>query len=279
MSAITQAFARAHAAGRAAFIPYLTGGYPDQELSLELGLALGRAGADLLEIGIPFSDPMADGPVIQKTSQAALEAGATPAGVLALAARIRNAGGPPVVIMSSYTPIRHRGLAEFAADAAAAGVAGVVVPDLPPRGGRPLAKAALAQGLDSIAMAPPPPRRSACPDPGRLPGLFVSSCPDRSDRGQSAPARRLPGGHRGLRARAALPVAVGFGVAGPKQARALAGGGRRGDRGHRPHAGAGRGPSPREGLAAAVGLAGEIAAAISRPPRASCPRGHSAGRE
>lgn len=116
---------------RAALITYATGFFPDREGSAAIIRAMLEGGADAVEIGLPFSDPVMDGPVIQGTSGAALQAGSTTAGILEVASAVRCSTDKPVLIMSYYNPVFHYGLASFASDAMAAGVDGVVIPDLP----------------------------------------------------------------------------------------------------------------------------------------------------
>src|ERR1700716_2681715 len=121
---------RLRAAGDVKLIPYLMAGYPDREGSIAQGLAYARAGAAAIEVGIPFSDPLADGPAVQRARQAALEGGMTGAGAPRGAAEIA-AGGAPVVLMTYVNPVLAYDQRRFAADAAEAGVAGVIVPDVP----------------------------------------------------------------------------------------------------------------------------------------------------
>ena len=129
---IAAAFARAKAAGRVALLPYVMAGYPDVTASEALAVALGEAGADLLELGVPFSDPMADGATIQVASHHALEGGMTPEGALALAGRIHARIATPLLLMTYYNPIFSAGIMSFCERAAQVGIVGLIVPDLPP---------------------------------------------------------------------------------------------------------------------------------------------------
>ena len=115
--------------GRAALMPYLMGGYPDAATALEIGRAYARSGADLVELGVPFSDPLADGPVIQEAGAQALEAGATPESVLETAAALSDE--VPVVLMTYSNLVLAQGIGQFVAGLAAASVSGLIVPDLP----------------------------------------------------------------------------------------------------------------------------------------------------
>ena len=130
---IANAFAAARAEGRAALMPYFTLGYPDADTSEAVIRAMAAAGADLIELGVPFSDPLADGPTIQRSTQVALEGGMTVARCLALTRRLREAGVSQALLLMGYVnPIIAYGAARFVADAAAAGADGLIVPDLPP---------------------------------------------------------------------------------------------------------------------------------------------------
>ena len=135
-------------------IPYLMAGYPDRPGSAELGRRYAAAGAAAIEIGIPFSDPLADGPTIQRAGQAALEGGITVAGALEVAAEVAREG-VPVVLMTYVNPVLAYDPARFAADAAAAGVAGVIVPDLPPEEAAPVTGPLRRAGVDTVFLAAP----------------------------------------------------------------------------------------------------------------------------
>src|SRR5262249_51886643 len=139
---IADAFARAHSERRVALIPYVMAGYPDLATSEALAVALCEAGADVLELGVPFSDPLADGATIQHAPQRALELGMTPAATLDLAAHITAQVSTPIVLMGYYNPIYRFGLEDYCARAAEAHVAGLIVPDLPPEEAAPLQEVA-----------------------------------------------------------------------------------------------------------------------------------------
>src|SRR6185437_2145055 len=152
---IAAAFARARAERRVALIPYVMAGYPDEASSEAIAVALGQAGADVIELGVPFTDPLADGATIQHASQRALEQGMSARRALALAGRIHAQIVTPLVLMGYYNPILNIGLGRFCADAASAGVAGLIVPDLPPEESEPLRSAAAAHSIELIFLVTP----------------------------------------------------------------------------------------------------------------------------
>jgi len=153
---IAAMFARARREGRAAFLPYYPAGYPDYETSLDAIAALAAAGADGFEIGLPFSDPLADGPTIQAATQIALENGITVGrGLEALRALRARDVTQPLLLMGYLNPLLSYGLERFARDARSAGAAGVIVPDLPPEEAGPLAEACAREGLALIFFLAP----------------------------------------------------------------------------------------------------------------------------
>ena len=153
---IRDAFARAQSEGRAALAPYLAIGHPSPAATLDLIPAVARAGADLMELGIPFSDPLADGPVIQMATQRALAQGMTVAGCLETVHALRARGVTiPLVFMGYYNPLLTYGLERFCRDAAVAGVDGLIVPDLPPEEGETIEKFCAAQGLALVYLLAP----------------------------------------------------------------------------------------------------------------------------
>lgn len=156
MSRIQQTFARLQAQGRKALIPFITAGDPGRAWTVPLMHQLVEAGADLIELGIPFSDPMADGPAIQAATERALAAGMTLTGVLELVAEFRTTNTEtPVILMGYLNPVEHMGYARFAAAAAAAGVDGVLTVDLPPEEADSLLPELKHHDLDSIFLLAP----------------------------------------------------------------------------------------------------------------------------
>jgi tryptophan synthase alpha chain len=221
---IARRFAALKAAGRAGLIPYLTCGDPDAETFARLLAALPEAGADLIEVGMPFSDPMADGPAIQAASQRALSAGMTLAKTLDIlrAFRARDTA-TPIVLMGYYNPIHHYGVPRFLADAKAAGADGLIVVDMPPEHDGELCLPALAAGLDFIRLATP------TTDDRRLPAVlahtagFIYYVAIAGITGtKSADADAVASAVARLKRHSTLPVAAGFGIRTPDQAAAVA---------------------------------------------------------
>ena len=220
---IEEGLRRARAAGRAALIPFLTGGDPDAGTTEALVRELARQGADIVELGIPFSDPLADGPTIQRASQRALAGGFSLRRALEVTAEIRRATAVPLVFMSYVNPILSFGVPGFAAAAAGAGADGVIVPDLPPEEADELCGACQRHGLATIFLVSPttaPPRISLICARSRGYVYYVSL------RGVTGVRAALPGdlaaGIARVRAATQLPVAVGFGIATPDHVAAVA---------------------------------------------------------
>jgi tryptophan synthase alpha chain len=219
MSRIAGVFERATAAGRAAFIPYLTAGDPDLATTRDCVLAAVDAGADLLELGVPFSDPMADGPVIQRSSGRALQAGTSLRRVLELVSDLRARVATPIVLFGYYNPFFQYGLEALARDAAAVGVDGMLCVDAPPEEAGELRATERTAGIDLIALlAPTTPlarvRMIARTASGFL--YFVSVLGVTGGRDQLPP--ELPEMVARVRRVTSLPIGVGFGVQTPAQA-------------------------------------------------------------
>ncbi|WP_371348401.1 tryptophan synthase subunit alpha [Ancylobacter sp. IITR112] len=212
------------AEGRAALVTFVTAGDPDHDTSLALLKALPAAGADIIELGVPFTDPMADGPAIQAAGLRALAAGQTLAKTLAMVKSFREGDDTtPVVLMGYYNPVYVYGVERFLADAKAAGVDGLVMVDLPPEEDGELCLPALAAGLDFIRLATP------TTDDKRLPAVLANTAGFVyyvSITGITGAAQADPDAVGRAVARikrhTALPVAVGFGVKTPESAAAIA---------------------------------------------------------
>jgi len=224
VSRIERRYAALRQEGRAGLVTYLTAGDPDPDTSTRLFASLPAAGADLIEIGMPFSDPMADGPVIQEAGQRALKQGMTLRRTLALVRELRRADdATPIVLMGYYNPIYRYGAERFAEDAASAGVDGVIVVDLPPEEDAELTAPARAAGLDFVRLATP------TSDDRRLPAIvehasgFIYYVAVAGITGtRSADAAEVAAAVSRLRRFTELPIAVGFGIRTPEQAAAVA---------------------------------------------------------
>ena len=217
---ISTAFDAARAEGRPALMPYYTLGYPTQEDSLQIITAIARAGADLIELGIPFSDPLADGPTIQHSTQVALENGTSVRRCLEMAANLRAGGIPqPFLLMGYYNPILSYGVGRFAADAAQAGADGLIVPDLPPEEAGELEGHCQLHKLALVFLVAPTstPERIALVAAHSTGLLYlvsltgVTGARDQVSAGLDEFIGRV-------RAVTSLPLAVGFGISTPQQA-------------------------------------------------------------
>jgi tryptophan synthase alpha chain len=224
VSRIERRFASLRQKGRAGLVTYLTAGDPDPDTSARLFGGLAAAGADLIEIGMPFSDPMADGPVIQEAGQRALKQGMTLRRTFALVHELRRADeATPIVLMGYYNPIYRYGPETFSRDAVAAGVDGVIVVDLPPEEDAELTAPARAAGLDFVRLATP------TSDEHRLPRIvehasgFIYYVAVAGITGtRSADAADVAAAVTRLRRFTPLPIAVGFGIRTPQQAAEVA---------------------------------------------------------
>jgi tryptophan synthase alpha chain len=222
VSRIEQRFTQLRKEGTTGLVTYVTAGDPNLELSAEIIKRLDRAGADVLEIGVPFSDPLADGPVIQRATERALAAGVTLRQVLAMLASIRPAISAPIVIFSYANPILRMGLDNFVREAAAAGVDGVLTLDMPPEEGEAFRGAFAAAGIDTIFLLSPTTtveriRRAATLGSGFLYGisrLGVTGIRDSVDASASELASRV-------KAETRLPLALGFGISRPEHVRSI----------------------------------------------------------
>jgi len=220
---IDRRFAALKDEGRPALVTFTTAGDPDHDTSLAILKALPKAGADVIEVGMPFSDPMADGPAIQAAGQRALRNGQTLKKTLAMVAAFRKEDdATPIVLMGYYNPIYIYGTERFLADAKAAGVDGLIVVDLPPEADDELCIPALKAGLNFIRLATP------TTDDKRLPAVlantsgFVYYVSILGITGTAAPnAARVAEAVQRIKRHTILPVAVGFGVKSAEQARAI----------------------------------------------------------
>jgi tryptophan synthase alpha chain len=217
MSRLAETFRKLRAHDRPGLVTYITAGDPDLQQSGEILKALDRAGADVLEVGVPFSDPLADGPVIQRATERALAAGTTLTGVLDLVARLRPEIAAPIVVFSYANPLLRMGLPAFAARAAAAGVDGVLALDLPIEEADEFRRVLADAGVDTIFLLSPTTteeriRRAAALGRGFLYGisrLGVTGARDQVATGAEAMVHRI-------RTHTTLPIALGFGISRPQ---------------------------------------------------------------
>ncbi len=223
MSAIDDVFARCAAEGRAAFIPFLMAGDPDLETTATLVEALAAGGADIIELGVPFSDPIADGPVNQRAANRALAAGTKLSGILQMIARLRDKVGVPIVLFTYFNPILARGVDRFAEQAAASGVDGVLCVDLPPEEGEhELVPALRRYGVDAVFLLAPTSTRERVNRVAAASSGFVYYVSRTGVTGERAAlpvelAREV----KRLRKKLGLPLAVGFGISSPEQVEAV----------------------------------------------------------
>jgi tryptophan synthase alpha chain len=225
MTRIDDTFARLKAEGKKAFVAYVMAGDPDYETSLEIVKALPEAGVDIIELGMPFTDPMADGETIQLAGQRALEGGQTLDKTLQIARELRKTDDTtPIVMMGYYNPIYSRGVDRFLVQAKEAGIDGLIIVDLPPEEDEELCIPAQAAGLNFIRLATP------TTDDKRLPKVlqntsgfvYYVSITGITGAAEAQAADVGPEVAR-IKAQTELPVIVGFGIKTPEAAQAIAG--------------------------------------------------------
>ena len=222
---MTEALRRLEREHRTGVFPYLTVGFPSVEETLALVPALVGAGADQVELGIPFSDPMADGPTVQASSFHALQQGVTPARCLEVCRALREAGvGVPLVFMGYYNPLLSYGLSAFAQEAADAGADGIIVPDLPPEESAPLREQLQARKLSLISMLAPTSTEDRIVDACAQSDGFIYCV---SVAGVTGVRADVPSGAiellRRVRRHTSLPLALGFGVSERRHVEAVGG--------------------------------------------------------
>lgn len=221
-SLIEETLFEARRQGRSTFMPFLTAGFPDSSTCVEILAALAENGAGVIELGVPFSDPVADGPTIQWANRRALDNGMTPAGVFRIVAEARQLMSCPIVLMTYVNPLLRMGFEEFAMRAGDAGVAGVIVPDLPPEEADEWLAAAEAAGLDTILLVAPNTSRERLKliiekTSGFL--YYVATTGVTGSRFAVSP--EILALVEYTRSESTAPVAVGFGISTPEQARVV----------------------------------------------------------
>jgi tryptophan synthase alpha chain len=221
MSWIAEAFRKAEADNRAAFIAYLTCGDPSPAATVGLARALDRAGVDVLELGVPFSDPIADGPVLQRAAERALLAGTDLDAVFAAAHEIKRETSLALVLFSYLNPLFHRGVTATARDAREAGFDGALVTDLPPEEAGYVQPAFREAGLETVFLVSPTSGAERMGQAARLSSgfLYVVSRPGTTGARDRLPADLEATVRRARKAAGKLPIAIGFGVSTPEAAR------------------------------------------------------------
>ena len=222
MTRIEKLFERLKSEGRKAFIPYITSGDPSLEITLELVLALDKAGADLIELGVPFSDPIADGPVIQRATDRALRNGVTLHKVLQLGENIRKKSEIPLVLFSYFNPLLNHGLEKLAKDAVAAGFDGILASDLTIEESEPFVRTMRGAGLNTIFLVAPTSSPERMKKIAETSNGFLYAV---SRTGVTGERQELAGDLREflrtLRSYTKSPIAVGFGISRPEHVEAV----------------------------------------------------------
>lgn len=223
MSRIGRRFAVLRREGKKAFIPYVMAGHPDLAATRRMITLLEECGADIIELGVPFSDPLADGPTIQAAAQQALAGGVTLSSVIGFVGELRKSTKIPLILMTYYNPVFKYGEERFCRDAASAGVDGVIIPDLPPDEAGGMISSSRDHGIDTIFLLAP------TSTPGRMQRVarstrgFLYYVPITGITGsQLTLDESLASAISKIRTLTATPVAVGFGVAHPEEAAAVA---------------------------------------------------------
>ena len=220
MSPIAQRFEQVRQANRLALMPFLMAGDPDLETTADVLLALEGAGADMVELGMPYSDPLADGPVIQAAAARALAAGTTPGSVLEMLKSLKGHLSIPVILFTYSNPLLNVGMERFCEHAAESGAAGLVVPDLPLEEAERLSPLAEANGLDLVLLVAPTTPEERMNRIGRSSKGFTYLVSVTGVTGERAQMEtRVEGLVQKLRQSSPVPVAVGFGISGAEQVR------------------------------------------------------------
>lgn len=223
MSRIEQTFMALKARGKTGVITYVTVGFPNVEATMEIVPAIVEAGADIIELGVPFSDPLADGATIQHASQVALDGGITLATCIDVCRKLRaKLPEVPLVFFGYYNPILAYGLERFGRDAEAAGADGVIVPDLPPEEAEALLAVCKTHGIDVIFLLAPTSTERRIEAVGRLSGGFIYCVSLTGVTGaRAATGSDVPGFLERVRRRTTLPLAVGFGISTAEHVRTI----------------------------------------------------------
>jgi tryptophan synthase alpha chain len=222
MSRIGGTFGRIRAKKGKAFIPYVMAGDPDIERTRQLVKVLEECGADIIELGVPFSDPLADGPTIQKAAQRALSGGMTLGGVIGLVSELRQDTQIPIILMTYYNPVFKYGEERFVGDASAAGVDGVIVPDLPPEEAGVLRRSARKADFDTIFLLAPTSTEGRIRTVARASTGFIYYVSMTGITGAELSMDADIMSHISrIRQESGIPVGVGFGISTPEEASAV----------------------------------------------------------
>jgi len=222
MTRIENKFAQLKSEGRKGFIPYITAGDPSLDVTHDLILALEKTGADIIELGVPFSDPIADGPVIQRATERALHSGVRLQKVLELGARVRKQSGIPLVLFSYYNPLLRYGLENLARDAVKAGFDGVLATDLTVEESDEYVRVMRGAGLNTIFLAAPTSSRQRMKKIAETSSGFLYAVSRTGVTGeQQALASDLKEFLQALRSHTKAPIAVGFGISRPEHVQAV----------------------------------------------------------
>ncbi|MHC4821816.1 MAG: tryptophan synthase subunit alpha [Planctomycetota bacterium] len=221
---ISERFAERKSEGRSTLVPYVTCGFPSSDQSVDVLLAMAEAGGDVLELGIPFSDPLADGPTIQESTHRALDGGMTVAGTLEVLSTFRETSDAPVVLFSYVNPVFRYGLEAFLSDAVEAGAQGLLLTDVPTGADPEVEEAILDSPLDLIRLIAPttaPDRIAVVAEGGQGFLYYISRTGVKGARADLSDS--LASDLKRLRREVNLPLAVGFGISTPEQAALVAG--------------------------------------------------------
>ena len=223
MNRIDKTFKRLKETGKKAFIPYIMAGDPDIDKTMERVLMLEECGADIIELGVPFSDPVADGPTIQRAAERALAAGVSLRKMLAFMTDLRKRSQVPIIFMTYYNPIYKYGEEVFVTDAAAAGVDGFIIPDLPPEEAGGLIKSCRSKGIDTIFLVAPTSTEQRMKSIVSASKGFIYYVSMTGITGTKLSLEDHFRNHIGrLKELSGKPIAIGFGISTPDDARSMA---------------------------------------------------------
>ncbi|MBI5181661.1 MAG: tryptophan synthase subunit alpha [Nitrospirae bacterium] len=216
---IDETFQRLKAKGEKALIPFVTAGDPDIDATKRLVIEMERAGADIIELGVPFSDPIADGPTIQRASYRSLKAGTTLRKIIGIVAELRKTTNVPLVLMTYYNPVFKYGVSKFVRDAVDAGVDGIIVPDLPPEEGEGIIEEGKRMGLDTIFLIAPTSTKDRIKMISSISTGFIYYVSLTGVTGARGPLpETIEASVKRVRKITNKPVAVGFGISTSEQA-------------------------------------------------------------